>query len=88
MTWRTTETHRFMTPNGEQVTVTREVGPLDHRGYHYPNGKERVRATYEDGRPYQGRSYRGRAQTFKGETAWMNAERLIHDLRFEVQIGR
>jgi len=75
--------------NVKTVHVTLEVGDYTTPdGYHHVDGVYRVTARHTDGRPYRGRVYFGRRKTFKGETAWMDGERLFDDIVTEVQFAR
>lgn len=72
------------------VTVTHESGDYTTPdGFHHVDGVHKVTAKYTlSGRGYVGRAYKGRARTFKGETAWMHAERLYSDIVTEIRLGR
>lgn len=77
------------TNENHSVVIEHWVGPLTTPdGFTHVSGKHTVKAYHGlSGKAYQGRVYKGRAKTFKGETAWMNAERLFDDLVFEVRRG-
>lgn len=66
---------------GNNVTIIHEEGDYTTPdGFFHRGGVHRVRAFYTDDH----KSY-ARAKTFKGETAWMKAERLFDDLVFQAQ---
>ena len=72
-----------------RVHVTLEEGDYTTPdGFRHVGGVSKVKATLADGKPYKGRVYKGRARTFKGETAWMDAQRLYEDIIAEVRFGR
>lgn len=71
----------------ESVTVVHEVADLysERDDWTFEDGAHRVRAYYPmTGKAYKGKVYK-RARTFKGETAWMDAERLYGDVVNEVR---
>lgn len=71
------------------ITVVHEVGGYTTPdGFYHPNGVHRIKAFHTlSGRAYQGEVYRGRAKTFRGETAWSRAENLFDDIVREIQRG-
>lgn len=73
----------------EGVTILHTSEPwTTPDGFTHYDGIHKVKVTGADGKPWKGRSYKGRVQTFKGETAWMNAERLVHDVAMEITYAR
>jgi len=76
--------------SGLIVTVTLEAGDYTTPdGYHHVDGVHRVKAWHTaTGEAYKSRIYKGRARTFKGETAWMDGQRLFDDIVNEVRYGR
>lgn len=77
--WGTDENH--------SVTVEHTVHELTTPdGFTHPYGMHKVTAKHTlSGKAWKGKCYNGRTRTFKGETAWMQAERLFNDIVLEVQ---
>jgi len=78
--------HDSITVKGVSVTLESDAYTTPD-GFHHEYGVWRVTARdIETSKPWRGRSYKGRAKTFKGETAWMRGENLfdaiVSELRF------
>jgi len=78
--------HDSITVKGVSVTLESDDYTTPD-GFHHTNGVWQVTAQdAATGKPWRGRSYKGRKRTFKGETAWMRGESLydaiVSELRF------
>lgn len=80
----------YGTDENHSVTVTHTVHELiTPDGFTHPYGTHKVTARYTlSGKAWRGKCYAGRTRTFKGETAWMHAERLFDDIVYEIRRSR